>query len=85
MTLSWTQEEAIAFVCAKDCITDLIAVLLARQNEASNAAEVQALWDRISQLSQERSTLGIHDHEEVARIEQEYGVIVREDMAQLRA
>jgi hypothetical protein len=78
----WTQEEAIAFECAREVITDMMAI------HSGQIAEEQAKHrpdsDRLAQLraertrlARERTELNVHDHADIARIRAVYGAAVR--------
>lgn len=78
----WTQEEAIAFECARECITDMMAICSGRI--ADESAKPQPDADRIasfraerSTLSQERGALHVGDQANIARIRVNYGAIIR--------
>lgn len=78
----WTQEEAIAYECARECITALIGVYTSElYGERARSAPDQAVIDRINQkidrLFAERMDLKLTDHAEVARVTAEYGALVR--------
>lgn len=78
----WTQDQAIAFECAREVITDMMALCTLRITEeaakespdADRLAELRA--DR-SKLAHERAALHVTDEADVARIRTEYGAIVR--------
>ena len=78
----WTQEEAIAFECAREVITDMMAIQTGQMaEEASKAApdadRLASLRAERSRLAQERAALHVDDLAAVARIRTEYGAIVR--------
>lgn len=79
---AWTQEQAIAFECAREVITDLMAIQTgqiaaeASKNEP-DATCIENLRAERSRLAQERSNLHVGDHANVARINDEYGAAVR--------
>ena len=78
----WTQEEAVAFECAREVITDLMAIQTGQIAEESgkqtpDAARLAALRAERSRLAQERAGLHVGDHTHVARIRAEYGAFVR--------
>jgi hypothetical protein len=79
----WTQEEAIAYECARECITELMAIHTAELYHGSPTPgrheEIKAERRR---LAAERSGLHVHDHAEIARIRRDYGERIREHMAQ---
>jgi len=78
----WTQDEAIAFECACEAITDMMAIQSGQIAEEAKKAEPDA--DRVASLRAERSRLyqerlatHVDDHDEVARIRTKYGAIIR--------
>jgi hypothetical protein len=88
--MQWTQEEAVAFECAREVITDLMAIYTGRIAEEAGKAQPDA--DRLatlraerSRLAQERTGLHVENQAEVARIRAEYGALVRAWRADPRA
>lgn len=82
----WTQDEAIAFQAARDCITHLLAIRLARLHELESSAgpvtaEQELLAAEIHRLSDERRQLRLTDHAEIARVRKDYGTMVRQSQA----
>lgn len=81
----WTQEEAIAYESALECITHLRAILTAELHHdnptPARRAEIKA---ESARLFAERRALSVHDHAEVARIRRDYGQRIRERMAQAK-
>lgn len=80
--MKWTQDEAIAFECAREVITDMMAIQTSQiAEEASKAApaadRLVSLRAERSKLAQERATLHVDDQAAVARVRTEYGAIVR--------
>ena len=78
----WTQDEAIAFECACEAITDMMAIHTGQIADEANKDEPDA--DRVaslraerSRLSQERLALLVDNQDEVARIRTKYGAIIR--------
>jgi len=78
----WTQTEAVAFECAREVITDLMAIQTGQI--ADEARKPIPDTERLANLRAERSRLaleraGLHvgDKAHVARIRAEYGAIVR--------
>lgn len=78
----WTQDEAIAFECAREVITDMMAIQTGQMAEEGSKAAPDG--DRLanlraerSRLAQERAALHVDDLAAVARIRTEYGAIVR--------
>lgn len=78
----WTQDEAIAFECAREVITDLRAILTGQiadesSKEQPDAQKLERLYAESSRLFRERAELRLKDHEAVARARSEYGARVR--------
>lgn len=78
----WTQDQAVAFECAREVITDMMAIqtgLIAFESDKVNPdlAYVEALRTKRSKLAMERSDLHVNDDAEIIRIRAEYGAIVR--------
>lgn len=75
----WTQEQAIAFECARETITDLMAILTEQMAGAGTPpdADVDALKQQRARLAAERDQLRAGDVAKVARINAEYGEVVR--------
>ena len=78
----WTQEQAIAFESACECISDLMAIYTARIEDAkrknkADAHELAALRAERSRLARERAELHVPDQAEIARIRAQYGEIIR--------
>lgn len=78
----WTQDESIAFECACECITDMRAILTAAIYDEEAKAEpdksrLAELEIEMRKIGQERAGLHVHDHEEIARIQREYGAKIR--------
>jgi predicted transcriptional regulator len=82
----WTQEEAVAYECAREVITHLRAILTGEiaDEESKPVPDVvrlkslRAEWER---LFHERANLHVDSHKEVARVRKEYGARVRAWMA----
>ena len=81
----WTQEEAIAYECARECITHLRAIhtgeLYHDNPTPERRAEIEA---ENRHLAAELRGLRVHDHAEIARIRRDYGQRIREHMAQAK-
>ena len=78
----WTQNQAIAFECAREVITDMMALCTLRiteeaAKEAPHADRLAELRADRSKLAQERAALHVTDEADIARIRTEYGAIVR--------
>ncbi len=82
--MGWTQDEAIAFECARECITDLMAILSEKISEeeskpAPSAEHLARLEKESTDFWRERAELSVSSHAEIARIRKNYGALVRED------
>ena len=82
----WTQDEAIAYECAREVITHLRAILTGEideenRKEQPDAQKLERLYAESSRLFRERAQLHVKDHEEIARVRAEYGARVRAYMA----
>lgn len=76
------QEEAVAFECARECISDLMAIYTGRvaEEEASpnpDRRQIEVMRAERSRLAQERAELRLHDRAHVASIMDKYGPAVR--------
>lgn len=74
----WTQQQAIAFESARECITDLAGIYTgliedARRQAFPDEIRIGSLRARRSALVQERAELHIQDEERIAEIRQAYG------------
>lgn len=73
----WTQEEAIAYECALECISDLRAILTGERHDNPTPERLAALDAEFSRLGAERRALSVHEHAEIARIRSDYGRRIR--------
>ena len=78
----WTQDQAIAFECAREVITDMMAICTGRiaderTKKSPDTELIATLRADRSRLHQERTALHVTDDANVARIRAEYGAIVR--------
>lgn len=78
MAQKWTREEAINFECARETITQVIAIVafhIAKEiAKAGPDLRYIAELDRMqSDLGTERESLSIFDHADIARIFEVYG------------
>ena len=78
----WTQDEAIAYECACEAITHLMAIKtrLIHEEEQKENPDVDLItglrMERYG-LHVEREGLQLKDHDGIARIRSEYGAIIR--------
>lgn len=72
-----TNEEAIAYESARECITHVIAIvsseLFGPEMNALSPGRVDALKAKIADLADERQRLRLSDTEGVARVREQYG------------
>lgn len=78
----WTQEEAIAFECAREVITDMMAIHSGQiaEEEAKSRPDPNRLAQlraERTRLARERTELHVHDYADIARIRAVYGGAVR--------
>lgn len=75
---NWTQDEAIAFECARECITHMIAICTGElHDDPSDERRAELVAERGRLLGEQR-TLRLKDHAEIARIRTEYGAAIRQ-------
>jgi hypothetical protein len=80
--MKWTQEEAIAFECARECFTDMMAICsgqLAGEKASKNldVVRIRSLETDLARLAQERADLRGFQTDEIARIRVLYGEMIR--------
>lgn len=76
--MPWTQDQAIAFEAARECIGHLIAIRISELHTGSPAPERAAeLEADLARLQAERRALRLTDEAEIARVREEYGAQVR--------
>jgi len=78
----WTQDEAIAFECAREAITHLRAILTSEIYDESKKTNpdknrMDNLYKERSKLFLERENLHVEDQEKIKNIRQEYGLRIR--------
>lgn len=83
----WSQDEAVAFVCARECITDMMgicstAIADEESQTAPDAVRLAGLEKNLVELARERATLTLADQDKIATIRREYGAQVRAHRAQ---
>ena len=87
--MKWTQEQAIDFETARECVTALMAICTAKlveveANDGAVSERVHAIDAQIRSLFKERAALTPTDVQGVARVLAEYSPLVREGLAALR-
>ena len=78
----WTQEQAIAFESARECITDLAGIYtglidVARRQAVPDEARIRSLQARRSTLVQERAALRLQDEARIMEVRQTYGAQIK--------
>ncbi|WP_339584685.1 hypothetical protein [Aquabacterium sp. G14] len=78
----WTQEQAVAFECARECITDMMGICSAKIAEEEcktdpDRAVLTELENELTRLARERSSLTITDDERIATVRRQYGEVIR--------
>jgi hypothetical protein len=78
----WTQDDAIAFECARECITDLMgicstAIADEERQLAPDVVHLAKLEKNLVELACERSTLTVANHDRIETIRRDYGAVVR--------
>jgi predicted aminopeptidase len=86
----WTQDEAIAYECARECITHLRAIYTAEiydeeRKAAPDRARIDALRVEQARLYRERKGLRVKDAATIERINREYGALIRVDVKKSQA
>lgn len=79
---AWSQDEAIAYEAATDCIGHLMSLYTARihaerANPDYDELRLSTLVAERTRLAHERRDLHVLDHEKIARIRLEYGALIR--------
>ena len=79
----WTQDEAIAFESARETIGHLMAIYSAlmdkeKMKPTPDWQQIMSLKAKRSALALERTNLNIKDYKDIARIEQEYGLKIKD-------
>lgn len=79
---AYTQDEAIAYECACECITHLSAIYTSElYNDNPSPERRAALELEQIRLHEERRTLRVKDHDKIARIRSEYGALCQAHLA----
>jgi hypothetical protein len=78
----WTQDQAISFEAARECLSDVIAICIARiaDEETKSVPDVvrlTSLEDELASLIAKRQALRLADAESVANVRAVYGAQVR--------
>lgn len=86
----WTQNEAIAFECACEAITDMMAFQSSQiadeeSKRTPDAIRIRQLYAERSRLAQERASLRVDNQSQIAKIRAEYGALIRARRAKSRS
>lgn len=78
----WTQEEAIAFEAARECIGEVMAICSAEifqeeQKAAPDPARIASLEAELAALAKERASLRVHEADNIATVRAIYGARIR--------
>lgn len=78
----WTQDEAIAFACARDYIGDLMVLYMTLLDDMQSKPDAPAervawLQAEIRRLKAQRRSLKVSDHDEIAEIRRVYGALLK--------
>lgn len=81
-TINWTPEELLAYECALDLISARMAICTSRiareqRNPDRDESLIHQLREERKALLRESESLHVDDHEEILRIKNQYGEIVR--------
>jgi len=75
---TWSQEEAIAFECARECLTHWVAILSSEIHQApASSVELTMLTDERTRVVQERARLSVKDSARLAEIRKIFGDRIR--------
>ncbi len=79
----WTQDQAVAFECARECIVELMAICSAELGDLDGQVDVCAdrvnrQEQRLADLAAELRHLHLADTDNIERIRRDYGRQVRE-------
>ena len=83
----WTQEEAIAYECARDYLGEVLGIY-SGELEAEEARErprqdrVAWLEGEITRLGKVRRQLRVSDHEVIAEIRKTFGALLRHEVSE---
>lgn len=78
----WTQDEAISYECARECITDLMGIfssLIAdeRAHALPDELKINDMLRLRTTLAHERMALRLNDHDRIAEVRSTYGAQIR--------
>lgn len=79
---TWTQDEAIAYECARECINHMVGICSGElwdeeHRPAPDADRIVRIKAEMTRLAGERRALHLDQHTEIARIRAEYGALMR--------
>ena len=83
----WTQDQAVAFEAARECLTDMMGIYSATiaAEEACtlpNATRLAELEAELDSLAAERASLRLHDEDRVAAVRETFGPRIRDHRMQ---
>jgi hypothetical protein len=86
----WTQEQAVAFECAREGLTDMMGTYSAKIAEEEgkpdpDRAALTGLENELARLAFERSELTITNDERLATVRRQYGALIRRFWTLIRA
>lgn len=77
----WTQDEAIAFESARECLSDLMSICTSAirkaMNEDPDSPKIERLQKARSRLASERQALRLSDRVRIDKARHTYGAMVR--------
>ncbi|CAI06174.1 hypothetical protein [Aromatoleum aromaticum] len=79
---SWTEDDALAYECARECINHVVAICSAElwdeeHKLAPDSARIGLIKEEMTRLAGERRALRLGQHAEIARVRAEYGAQIR--------
>ena len=79
----WTQEEAIAYECARETMNDMVAICSSRiakekKKANPNLQKIQSLYSQRLKFLKERDLISLHDQETIQKIFKNYGSKIKD-------
>lgn len=79
----WTQDQAIAFESARECITDMMGIrsgeIAAEEHQAQpDLQKLARLEAELESLARERAELTVADQDRIASVRSIYGAAIRD-------
>lgn len=80
MQSKWTQDEAIAFECASECITDMIGICsstiaIEEEKVFPDQDQIEKFEARMFELARERRDLRLNDYDQIVKVRVAYAYI----------